>query len=42
MERKVKKLRVQSVECRVWIAKCRAGSADDTDVDVADGDPGGG
>ena len=34
---------VKSAEmCRVWSAKCRVGSAKDTDVDVADGDPGGG
>ena len=25
----------------MWSAKCRVGSAKDTDVDVADGDPGG-
>ena len=37
MERKVKKFRVQSVECRARSAKYRVGSAEDTDVDVADG-----
>ena len=26
----------------MWSAKCRVGGAKDTDVDVADGDPGGG
>ena len=36
------KCRAWSVKCKVWSAKCRVGSAEDTNVDVADGDPGGG